>query len=109
MPAVGPYAGAPAQKPPILSVLSLVAGVIGIVGSPIAFIPFVGGVLGLFFPAGAIVLGFLGKSREPRARGLWLTGIITGIVGVAVALLSLVLWGIFFAGYQPGTLPAPQY
>ena len=63
--------------------------------------------MALFLPAGAIVLGFLGKAKEPQARGFWLTGIITGFFGVAIALLSLVIYGILFASYSGGTLPAP--
>jgi hypothetical protein len=109
-PGVNPYApAAPTAKPAILSILSLVAGIIGIIGLPVAFVPFVGGIMALFLPAGAIVLGFLGKSKEPQARGFWLTGIITGFVGVAIALLSIIIWGIVFASYSGDTLPAPQY
>ncbi|MGV8910564.1 MAG: hypothetical protein ACOH1Y_16410, partial [Propionicimonas sp.] len=92
-----PYPGTPAAKQPILSILALVAGVIGILGSPVVFIPIVGGIFGLFIPAAAIVLGFFGRTKEPRAKGLWLTGIITGAVGVALALLSIVIWAIVFA------------
>jgi len=91
------YAGAPAKKQPLLSIFAMIAGVIGLVGAPIAFIPFVGGFLGLFFPAAGVVLGFLGKKREPAARGFWLTGIITGFVAVGLMLLSFLLYAIVFA------------
>ena len=30
---------------------------------------------------------------------MWLTGIILGFVGVAMGLLSLILWGVFVASY----------
>ncbi|TFC43367.1 hypothetical protein E3O49_12955 [Cryobacterium shii] len=73
------------------------AGVIGILGFPIVFIPIAGGILGLFVPAAAVVLGFLGRSKEPQARGFWLTGIITGFVGVALALASILIWAVIFA------------
>jgi len=92
----------PATRQPLLSILSLVAGVVGLLGLPVAFVPFVGGVLTLLLPAAAIVLGALGRTREPHARGLWLTGLITGIVGVALALLSIVVWVIIFAS-MPST------
>jgi hypothetical protein len=94
-----PYSGAaPAQKSPILSILSLVAGIIGIVGFFVVFIPIVGSILQLFIPAAAIVLGFLGKRREPWAsKGLWLTGIILGFVGLAIAIISLIGWIVLFA------------
>ncbi|HSP74941.1 MAG TPA: hypothetical protein VLO31_01850, partial [Cryobacterium sp.] len=91
-----PY-GAPAAKQPILSILALVAGIIGLLGVPIVFLPIVGGILGLFIPAAAVVLGFLGKSKEPQARGFWLTGLITGFIGVGLALVSIVIWSVVFA------------
>ncbi|WP_166791055.1 hypothetical protein [Cryobacterium glucosi] len=101
-----PYPPAPgtqaSTRQPLLSILSLVAGVVGLLGLPIAFIPFVGGVLTLLLPAAAIVLGALGRTKEPRARALWLTGLITGIVGVALSLLSIVVWIIVFAS-MPST------
>ncbi|WP_353826769.1 hypothetical protein [Agromyces sp. SYSU T0242] len=81
----------------MLSLISLIAGVIGVVGSPIAIIPVAGGILQLLVPAAAVVLGFLGRSREPAARGMWLTGIILGFVGIGIALLSFVLWGLVLA------------
>ena len=53
------------------------------------FIPFIGGVLQLFIPAAAVVLGFLGKAKEPFApKGLWLTGVILGFVGIGIALMQ---------------------
>jgi hypothetical protein len=82
----------------VLSIISLVAGIIGILGFPVvAFIPIIGGVLGLFIPAAAVVLGFLGRRKEPAAKGFWLTGLITGFVGVLLAIISIVVWGIILA------------
>jgi hypothetical protein len=94
-----PYTGgAPAQKSPILSILSLVAGIIGVVGFFVVFIPIVGPIMQLVIPAAAVVLGFLGKRREPWAsKGLWLTGIILGFVGLAIGLISLIGWIVLFA------------
>ena len=51
----------------------------------------------LIIPAAAVVLGFIGKKREPAAKGMWLTGIILGFVGIAIAVLSIVFWSIAFA------------
>ena len=95
------YTPAPAaggsSKTPILSILSIVASGLGILGFAIVFIPVIGGILGLFLPAAGVILGFIGRSEEPFApRGLWMAGIIAGFVGVGIALLSLVIWiGIF--------------
>lgn len=104
-----PAAGAPA-KAPVLSIISLVAGILGFLGGAIVFIPFIGSVLQLFIPAAAVVLGFLGKSKEPQAaKGLWLTGIILGFVGLAIALLGFILWGVVFATADYSSLENLSY
>lgn len=93
-----PYSGAPvAAKPtPVLSIISLVAGIVSFVGGAIVFIPIVGSILHFFIPLAAVILGFMGKKKEPAAKGMWLTGIILGFVGIAVALISLVIYiGLF--------------
>ena len=57
----------------------------------------------MLFGIAGIVLGFLAKSREPRSRGLWLTGIILGFVSVALILfwiLIIVITAIASASYN---------
>ena len=97
--APNPYASAPAAavKPsPILSIISVIAGIVSFIGGFIVFIPIVGSVLHLFIPLAAVILGFMGKKKEPAAKGLWLTGIVLGFIGLAVAIISLVVWiGLF--------------
>jgi hypothetical protein len=99
-PQYAPYTGAPATgtKSPVLSIISLVAGIVGVVGFFVVFIPIVGGVMQLLIPGAAVVLGFLGKKKEPAAKGMWLTGIVLGFVGVGIGLLSIILWSVAFAG-----------
>lgn len=92
-----PYVGGAVTKSPVLSILSLIAGIVGLLGSWIVIIPIVGSILDLFIPAAAVVLGFLGRRKEPRARGMWLTGIILGFVALAIAIIALVLWIIAIA------------
>ncbi|HVX06464.1 hypothetical protein [Humibacter sp.] len=75
-----PYPPAPA-KTPILSILALIGGIIGVISLG----------WGVLFGIAGIVLGFLGKSREPQARGFWLTGLILGFVSVGL----IVLWILF--------------
>lgn len=83
---------------PVLSIISLIAGIVGILGIWVVFVPVLGSILGLPIPLAAVILGFLGKKREPQAaKGLWLTGIILGFIGLAAALLALVVWLILFA------------
>lgn len=82
---------APSKK--TLSLIGMIAGIVGIVGAPVAVFPIIGSVLGLFIPVAAVVLGFLGKSREgAAAKGLWLTAIITGLVGILIMVIGLIAW-----------------
>jgi hypothetical protein len=97
----GPVYGQPyapvGSRSPVLSIIALIAGILGVVGFFFDFIPFVGSIIGLVISAGAVVLGFLGKSKEPRAKGLWLTGIILGFVGAAIDIAFLVFWIVLIA------------
>ncbi|WP_285115773.1 hypothetical protein [Leifsonia sp. fls2-241-R2A-40a] len=84
-----PY-GQPAAKSPILSILSLVGGIVGIV------INLAWGI-GFLFGVAAIVLGFIGRNKEPHARGFWLTGIILGFVSIAIAIIYWIILAVIFA------------
>jgi hypothetical protein len=87
-----PYAPVAPRRAPVLSILSLIAGIIGALGLWVGFIPFVGFFLGIWFPGAALVLGLFGRKKETQSKGLWLTGIILGSIGLAVAALSLIFW-----------------
>ena len=56
----------------------------------------IAGVLLSFFSAGflpgiaAVITGHLAAKRQPWAKGLWMTGLITGYVSVAISLLWLI-------------------
>jgi hypothetical protein len=77
-----PYAPV-AQKTPILSILSLIGGIIGIVGSFFYF--------GGLFAIAAVILGFIGRNKEPQAKGFWLTGIILGFVAIAIEIIWIIV------------------
>jgi hypothetical protein len=72
---------APSQA---LSILSLVAGVVSIAFGQT-----------FFLPIAAIVLGFIGRGREPQARTLSTIGIILGFL----MLLGWILVVIFGAAF----------
>ena len=78
-----PYqpAGGPAEPKP-LSIISMVTGIIGVISF---------GYFGLASIA-ALILGYMGKKREPSAKAFWLTGIITGWVGVALMIIVIGFW-----------------
>ncbi|MBN9632521.1 MAG: hypothetical protein J0I18_18255, partial [Actinobacteria bacterium] len=83
----------PAAKSPILSILSLIGGIVGIV------LTFAWGI-GFLFGVAGIVLGFIGRSKEPQAKGFWLTGIILGFVSVAIAIIFWIVLGIILANFN---------
>ena len=48
----------------------------------------------------AVILGFLGKSKEPQApKWMWLVGIIAGFVAIFIALIFLIIWIVALASY----------
>jgi hypothetical protein len=102
-PPANPYAQAPngsapygqpyspvASAPKTLSLIGMIAGIVGIV------ISLFSGGFGLIFSIGAVVLGFLGKKREPAAKGFWLTAIITGFVGILISVIWGIVWVLIF-------------
>jgi len=82
----------------------MVAGIVGVLGIPVAFLPIFGGILALIVPAAGVVLGFIARNKEPGGKGFWLTGIITGFVAIALALLSILIWALVFA-----SVPSNRY
>lgn len=80
-----------------LSLIGMIAGIVGLLGFWVVFIPIVGSILQLFIPAAALVLGIMGRKREGLpAKGFWLTAIITGIIGLAIAVIALIGWIVVF-------------
>ncbi len=95
----------------VLSLVGMVAGIVGLLGFWIVFIPIVGSILQLFIPGAAVVLGILGRKREgPPARGFWLTAIITGVIGLVIAVIALIGWIVLFAiGNANGAFTTNRY
>jgi len=90
--------GAAPAKSPVLSIISLITGILGVVTGFFGW--------GLLFSIAAVVLGHLGKKKEPAARGFWLTGLITGYVGIAVnvVFLGIAILGVFALIANPDLL-----
>jgi hypothetical protein len=72
------YAYAPAP-PRGLSIASMILGIASIVFSVYGF--------GLFPGIAAVITGHLGRKRQLQARGFSLAGLITGYVGIGIAVL----------------------
>ena len=91
-PPATPYvpAGTP-TKSPILSILALIFGILGVLLSLFAF------GTGVLPGIAGVVLGFLGRRKEPASKGLWLTGIITGFVAVGIAVIVWIVLAVAVA------------
>lgn len=96
-PAAQPYAYGPyvPQPPKGLSITSMI---LGIAGAVLALCYGFGFLLGV----GAVITGFLAKKSQPYAKGMWLTGIVTGFVTIGISLLWL-LGIIVFAVWSGAT------
>ncbi len=80
---VYPYSAGPQNPPTVLSLLSMIFGIVGVAVSCCYG-------AGFLFSVAGVVLGHLGLKRE-SARGMALTGLITGYVGLAMVLIWVVV------------------
>jgi len=74
---------APAGKAPVLSIIGMSSGILGILGSWSGWT--------LLFSIGGVVLGHIGQRKEPAAKAFWITALITGYLGVVVNIISLII------------------
>ncbi len=65
---------------------------------------------GILFAIAGIVLGFLGKQKE-NARGMAMTGIITGFAGAALSVIMWILLAVAPAmlAFLPGVATISGY
>ncbi len=75
----GPAAARPTQT---LGIVALVLGIVALPASAAA--------AGLVFGVAAAIVGHQSLRREPDARGMAITGLVLGYVGIAIS----VVWGI---------------
>lgn len=85
--APGAYAAPPANG---LSITSMITGIVGVLSS------FFG--LGLLPSIAAVITGHMGQKRQPYAKAFWLTGIITGYVGLGITILTAVVFLVALIG-----------
>jgi Domain of unknown function (DUF4190) len=85
------YASYAVSTPPSgLSIASMILGIVSVV-----FSFFYG--FGLFPAIAAIITGHIARKRQPRARGFWLAGLITGYVGLGLCVLIIIGFVALFA------------
>lgn len=83
------YTPAPAGPAQGLAITSMILGIAGLVLTLFSF---------GFLPAlAAVITGHMAQKRQPWAKPFWLTGIITGYVGVGLGLIIGIFWVILFA------------
>ena len=82
-----PYSPGAYAAPGPAQGLSLAAMITGIAGAFLSLFAFG------FLPAlAAVILGHIASKRQPYAKPFWLTGIITGYVGVGISILWSLVW-----------------
>lgn len=89
------YAAAPAGPPNGLAIAAMVCGIGGLVLSLFGF---------GFLPAvAAVILGHIAQKKQPYARAFWITGLITGYVGIGISVIfGLII--LFFTLASLGTI-----
>lgn len=90
-PSYAPQAAGPAQG---LSIASMILGIAGLVLALVGF--------GFLVSVAAVITGHLGQKRQLWAKPFWLTGIITGYVGVAIGLITGLFLLFLFIGVIGG-------
>lgn len=90
------YPSAPRQ-PKGLAITALILGIVAVVGGMIfGWIPFVGGVITILVGIAAVILGFIALNKK-QSKGMSLTGLILGGVGVLAGIGVVIAWSVFFA------------
>lgn len=85
-PAAPVYAPAPVAGKRALSLTSFILGIVGFVlAFPIAGIGIIAGIV-------AVVLGFIGRAKEPSApKWMWLIGLILGFVAIVLSIIAIII------------------
>ncbi len=79
--AYAPVAAGPVQT---LSIIAMIAGIVGVLGS------FAG--LGFLPSLAAVIMGHMAQKKQPWAKPFWVTALATGYVGLGISLIT----GLFF-------------
>jgi hypothetical protein len=93
-----PYAPAPTSDPKQKNTLGLIALIIAIVGTVVAWIPLVGFVGWLFLTV-ALVLSIIALVQKNKKKGLAIGALITSIVGSIIA--AIVFVAVTIAAFSP--------
>ncbi len=83
-----PYSAPAGGGAPVKQTLSLTSFIVGLAAVVIlSWIP----VLGLLAGVAAVIIGFMGKNREPQApKWMWLVGVIAGFVAILINIIATI-------------------
>ena len=73
-----------------MAVASLILGILSIV---LSWIPVAGWIICLIMGVVAIVLGVLGRKKQPEKKGMAVAGMVMGIIGVVFSLIWVIACG----------------
>lgn len=96
------------DKPGTMAILSLISGILSVMGS---CIPIVGAFLGFILSVVSIVLGTIELKRikkddtGQKGRGLAITGIILGGLGILIGIFWLIVITIMWIAGAFGNIP----
>lgn len=76
------YPGYAPAPPTGLSIASMILGIAGIF-------------FGILVSIAAVITGHIARKSQPHARAMWLTGLITGYVGIGLWALFIIAYVIF--------------
>jgi O-antigen/teichoic acid export membrane protein len=71
-----------------LAIASMVLGIVGLFTSVL--------LVGVLPSIAAVIAGHFAQRRSPDSRAFWLTGLITGYVGIGAAVLFLLVFAVPF-------------
>lgn len=93
------YAPAPAGPAQGLSITSMVLGIVGLLFSLFGW--------GFLIALGAVITGHIAQKRQPYAKPFWLTGIITGYIGIGISVIWVL--GILAFAIFAASISGPYY
>ena len=73
-----------------MAVASLILGILSII---LSWIPVAGWIICLIMGALAVVLGILARKKQPEKKGMAITGMILGIIGIVFSLIWVIACG----------------
>jgi hypothetical protein len=92
-----PYGSEGPKKSSVLSIISMIAGIVSL---PLFFLYF-----GVIPAVAAIIIGHIAQRKEKDAKGFWITGLVTGYLGLVIGIVWIV-FSVWVVGAALEELPS---